>query len=126
MKETIELDQKIRTKNLELTKALQNVDRLTSNNVDLNVKLNNYTKDIDSMRFKIATNVDGTNVKWDSSINSSPQSLVQPIDLGGGSSDLYVITTLNYIETADPASSNFFAGTTPVLSSIGLQYSVST
>jgi len=84
-----------------------------------------YTKDVDSMRFKISANVDGTNIKWDSSINSSPQSLVQPIDLGGDSSDLYVITTLNYIETADPASSNFFAGTTPVLSSIGIQYSVS-
>ena len=83
-----------------------------------------YTKDIDNMRFKIATNTDGTEIKWDSSINSSPQSLVQPIDLGGGSSDLYVITTLNYIETA-AVSSNFFAGTTPVLNSIGLQYSVS-
>lgn len=84
-----------------------------------------YTRDIDSMRFKIATDTGGTEVRWDSYINSSPQSLVQPIDLGGSSSDLYVITTLNYTETADPTSSNFFAGTTPVLSSIGIQYSVS-
>ena len=61
MKETIELDQKIRTKNLELTKALQNVDRLTSNNVDLNVKLNNYTKDID----KLILNNAELNIKLD-------------------------------------------------------------
>jgi len=84
-----------------------------------------YTRDIDSMRFKIATNINGTDVKWDSYINSSPQSLVQPIDLGGLDSEIYVITTLNYIEAADITSSNFFAGTTPVLSSIGIQYSVS-
>ena len=76
------------------------------------------------MRFKVATTDDGNNIKWDSSVNSSPQSLVQPIDLGGGSSELYVITTLNYIETA-PVGSSFFAGTTPVLNSIGIQYSVS-
>jgi len=82
-----------------------------------------YTKDIDNMRFKIASDLLGNNILWDSSINSSPQSLVQPIDLGTVD-NIYVITTLNYIETAS-VSSNFFAGTTPVLDSIGLQYSVS-
>lgn len=83
-----------------------------------------YTKDINNMRFKVATTNDGNNIKWDSSVNSSPQSLVQPIDLGGSSSELYVITTLNYIETA-PVGSSFYSGTTPVLNSIGIQYSVS-
>jgi hypothetical protein len=82
-----------------------------------------YTKDADNMRFKIASDLPGNNILWDSSINSSPQSLVQPIDLGTVD-NIYVITTLNYIETAS-VSSNFFAGTTPVLDSIGLQYSVS-
>jgi len=82
-----------------------------------------YTKDIDNMRFKITSDAGGNDVKWDSSINSSPQSLVQPIDLGTVD-NIYVITTLNYIETA-PVVSNFFAGTTPVLNSIGIQYSVS-
>lgn len=42
----IELDQKIRTKNLELSKALQDVDRLTSDNVELNDKLDEYAGEI--------------------------------------------------------------------------------
>jgi len=84
-----------------------------------------YKLDKSNMHFKVALNSDGTDVKWDSDINSSPQSLVQPIDLGAVSRYIYVVTTLNYVETADPAS-NFFNSTTPVLNSIGLQYSVST
>jgi hypothetical protein len=44
--EAIELDQKIRTKNLELSKALQDVDRLISENVELNDKLDAFADEI--------------------------------------------------------------------------------
>tara|TARA_R110000787_G_scaffold113097_3_gene222170 strand:- start:134 stop:319 length:186 start_codon:yes stop_codon:yes gene_type:complete len=43
---TTELNQKIKTKNLELTKALQDVDKLTSENVQLNVKLDEFADEI--------------------------------------------------------------------------------
>lgn len=35
----IEMDQKIRSKNLELTRALQDVDRLTSDNVQFKLEI---------------------------------------------------------------------------------------
>ena len=75
------------------------------------------------MHFKVALGSDGTDTKWDSDINTSPENLVQPIDLGGSATDIYVITTLNYITDTDPIGA-FFANTTPVLESIGIQYSV--
>ena len=83
----------------------------------------NYIANKNNMHFKVAMNSDGTNVKWDSDINTSPENLVQPIDLGGSSTEIYVISTLNYIAETDPIGA-FFANTTPVLESIGLQYSV--
>jgi hypothetical protein len=83
----------------------------------------NYIVNKNNMHFKVALNSDGTNVKWDSDINTSPENLVQPINLGGGSNVLYVTSTLNYIAETDPIG-GFFANTTPVLESIGLQYSV--
>jgi hypothetical protein len=83
----------------------------------------NYIVNKNNMHFKVALNSDGTNVKWDSDINTSPENLVQPINLGGGSNVLYVTSTLNYIAETDPIG-GFFANTTPILESIGLQYSV--
>ena len=83
----------------------------------------NYTANKANMHFKVATSSDGSNVKWDSDINTAPENLVQPIDLGGSTTDIYVITTLNYITDTDPIGA-FFANTTPILESIGLQYSV--
>ena len=83
----------------------------------------NYIANKSNMHFKIALNPDGTNVKWDSDINTSPENLVQPFDLGGNAKDIYVVSTLNYITDTDPIGA-FFANTTPVLESIGLQYSV--
>lgn len=82
-----------------------------------------YVANKDNMHFKVALNSDGTDVKWNSDINTPPENLVQPIDLGGSATDIYVITTLNYITDTDPIGA-FFANTTPVLESIGLQYSV--
>ena len=82
-----------------------------------------YVANKDNMHFKVALNSDGTDVKWDSDINTPPENLVQPIDLGGSTTDIYVVTTLNYITDTDPIGA-FFANTTPVLESIGLQYSV--
>ena len=46
MKTEIELDHKVLQKNLELTKALQTVDRLVSENINLNAKLDEYAKEI--------------------------------------------------------------------------------
>ena len=83
----------------------------------------NYIANKNNMHFKVALSSDGTNTKWDSDINTSPENLVQPIDLGGNATDIYVITTLNYIVDTDPIGA-FFANTTPVLEAIGLQYSV--
>lgn len=75
------------------------------------------------MHFKICGNADGTDVKWDSDSNVLPQTLVQPIALGGGTS-IYVVTTLNFCETVDSVSPLFPVNTTPFLESIGIQYSV--
>ena len=83
----------------------------------------NYIANKNNMHFKVAMNSDGSNVKWDSDVNTPPENLVQPIDLGGSQSDIYIVTTLNYISDTDPIGA-FFANTTPVLESIGLQYSV--
>jgi len=83
----------------------------------------NYIANKNNMHFKVALGSDGTNTKWDSDINTPPENLVQPIDLGGSSTEIYVISTLNYIKETDPIGA-FFANTTPVLESIGLQYSV--
>lgn len=75
------------------------------------------------MHFKVCGNADGSDVKWDSDSNVLPQTLVQPLNLGGGSS-VYVITTLNFCSTVDSVSPLFPVNTTPFLESIGLQYSV--
>lgn len=75
------------------------------------------------MHFRVCGNADGTDVKWDSDSNVLPQTLVQPLNLGGGSS-VYVITTLNFCSTVDSVSPLFPVNTTPFLESIGLQYSV--
>ena len=75
------------------------------------------------MHFKVCGNADGTDVKWDSSSNVLPQTLVQPLSLGGGTS-IYVVTTLNFCETVDSVSPLFPVNTTPFLESIGIQYSV--
>lgn len=75
------------------------------------------------MHFKVCGNADGTDVKWDSDSNVLPQTLVQPLNLGGGSS-VYVVTTLNFCSTVDAVSPLFPVNTTPFLESIGIQYSV--
>lgn len=75
------------------------------------------------MHFKVCGNADGTDVKWDSGSNVLPQTLVQPLSLGGGTS-IYVVTTLNFCETVDSVSPLFPVNTTPFLESIGIQYSV--
>ena len=84
-----------------------------------------YNANKDNIHLKVATSSDGVNfnIKWDSDVNTAPENLVQPIDLGGSTTDIYVISTLNYITDTDPIGA-FFANTTPVLESIGLQYSV--
>tara|TARA_R100001463_G_scaffold47404_2_gene96282 strand:- start:2162 stop:2416 length:255 start_codon:yes stop_codon:yes gene_type:complete len=53
MNENIELDHKVLQKNLELTKALQDVDRLTSDKIDLNAKLDNYAEEIIRLTLKL-------------------------------------------------------------------------
>jgi predicted RNase H-like nuclease (RuvC/YqgF family) len=53
MKTEIELDHKVLQKNLELTKALQTVDRLMSENINLNAKLDEYAKEIVRLTIKL-------------------------------------------------------------------------
>ena len=53
MKTEIELDHKVLQKNLELTKALQTVDRLVSENINLNAKLDEYAKEIVRLTIKL-------------------------------------------------------------------------
>tara|TARA_R110000824_G_scaffold181898_5_gene362760 strand:+ start:221 stop:520 length:300 start_codon:yes stop_codon:yes gene_type:complete len=48
----VEQNQKIRTKNLELTKALQRIDTLTSELVDSKEKLNEFKLNSSDIRFK--------------------------------------------------------------------------
>tara|TARA_R110002020_G_scaffold404318_2_gene614390 strand:+ start:234 stop:431 length:198 start_codon:yes stop_codon:yes gene_type:complete len=56
--ETIELDQKIRTKNLELSKALQDVDRLISENVELNDEIVRLKEEKNPIQFNKVEVVD--------------------------------------------------------------------
>ena len=53
MKTEIELDHKVLQKNLELTKALQTVDRLMSENINLNAKLDEYAEEIARLTIKL-------------------------------------------------------------------------
>tara|TARA_R110002049_G_scaffold46930_8_gene136056 strand:+ start:1111 stop:1290 length:180 start_codon:yes stop_codon:yes gene_type:complete len=53
MKTEIELDHKVLQKNLELTKALQTVDRLVSENINLNAKLDEYAEEITRLTIKL-------------------------------------------------------------------------
>jgi len=53
MKTEIELDHKVLQKNLELTKALQTVDRLVSENINLNAKLDEYADEITRLTIKL-------------------------------------------------------------------------
>jgi len=53
MKTEIELDHKVLQKNLELTKALQTVDRLVSENINLNAKLDEYADEINRLTIKL-------------------------------------------------------------------------
>jgi predicted RNase H-like nuclease (RuvC/YqgF family) len=53
MKTEIELDHKVLQKNLELTKALQTVDRLKSDNINLNAKLDEYAEEIARLTIKL-------------------------------------------------------------------------
>ena len=53
MKTEIELDYKVLQKNLELTKALQTVDRLVSENINLNDKLDEYAEEITRLTIKL-------------------------------------------------------------------------
>jgi len=68
MKNTIELDHKVLQKNLELTKALQTMDRLLAENIDLKEQLNTaidtatWTKSANKQKDEI---IDELNVKLD-------------------------------------------------------------
>ena len=53
MNTEIELDHKVLQKNLELTKALQTVDRLVSENINLNAKLDEYADEITRLTIKL-------------------------------------------------------------------------
>ena len=53
MKDKLELDHKVLQKNLELTKALQTVDRLVSENINLNAKLDEYAEEITRLTIKL-------------------------------------------------------------------------
>jgi len=53
MKTEIELDHKVLQKNLQLTKALQTIDRLVSENINLNAKLDEYAKEIVRLTIKL-------------------------------------------------------------------------
>lgn len=75
------------------------------------------------VHFKICGNADGTDVKWDSDSNVLPQTLVQPLSLGGVAK-VYVVTTLNYCSSVDAVSPLFPINTTPYIENIGIQYSV--
>jgi len=53
MKTEIELDHKVLQKNLQLTKALQTIDRLVSENINLNAKLDEYADEITRLTIKL-------------------------------------------------------------------------
>lgn len=70
------------------------------------------------LHFVVAKDANGADVVWHSDLNGAPQSLQNPIDLGGVST-LYVITTMNWVETAS-VGSPFPANTTPFLRGFGI------
>ena len=62
MEDKLELDPRILVKNLEITKLSQQVDKLISTTTDLNVKLDNYSKEI---------------VGWKANVNDLSQEIVR-------------------------------------------------
>lgn len=70
------------------------------------------------LHFVVATDPDGDNVIWNSDLMSAPQALTTPLELGSAT-ELYVITTLNWVVSAS-GGSPFQAGCPPFLTGFGV------
>jgi len=76
------------------------------------------------LHFQIATDEAFTNVVWDSDSDALPQTLSQGLALGGTSGVLYVLSTLNWVQSSGGVSSPFEVNTPPYLRGFGLETSV--
>lgn len=70
------------------------------------------------LHFTLAKDAAGADILWQSDVNGAPQSLQTPLDLGGVST-VYLITTLNWVETAG-VGSPFPVNTTPFVRGFGI------
>lgn len=69
---------------------------------------------------KVCADADGETVYWDSDLQPSPRTL--PVALGAATTRIYVLVTLNFVETSGGTESPFPVGTTPWLNEIGLAF----
>ena len=72
----------------------------------------------------VKADANGDTVLWNSDSAALPQSQTTGVALGREYSTLYVLATLNWIESSGGATSPFQIGTTPYLENIGLTYTV--
>jgi len=74
------------------------------------------------IHFKIAADVEGSTVFWDSDLNDPPRTT--PVTITGDRTRLFVLTTMNFVSTSGGASSPFPVGTTPYLNRYAMAYTV--
>jgi len=76
------------------------------------------------LHFKIASDANGDTILWNSDTTALPQNQTSGVALGREYSSIYVLTTMNWIESSGGANSPFQIGTTPFVENIGLTYTV--
>jgi len=71
--------------------------------------------------FRVATDAAMLNQLWNSDTDTLPQQLAAGVDLGGSSSSLYVLTTLNWVLNSGGSSSPYQVNTPPFVLGFGVE-----
>jgi hypothetical protein len=76
------------------------------------------------LHFQLALDDGLADVRWNSDTDALPQSS-GGVDLGGTATSIYVLCTMNWVETSGGMSSPFEVGSPPYLAGLGLETTVS-
>jgi len=77
------------------------------------------------IHIKVCSDMNGANVLWNSDVTGLPQDQATPISLGSSNDTIYVLTTMNWVETTGGTNGPFPVGTSPYLNFFILTYSLS-
>jgi len=73
------------------------------------------------LHFRVATDEDFTDIRWNSDTDSTPAATANGISLGGTVTSIYVLTVMNWVSTSGGLSSPFAIGTTPWVKGLGME-----